>query len=236
MNQDDFIALGQSRNIQELIRRLEQATSAFDFRYYTVVFAFRRPGESPKFKALCNSPAEFELGSDPGIALIDPVQAKLAVSPFPFEYDQDFYVNAGYGHLWEEAAVHGYKTGLCFAIEIGPGTRFLFGIDRCFALPSSPSTHAELYSKFINLALHTSFASRELLLPSEPILEPPRLSPRERQVLTMSRDGLTAAQVAERLRLQHSTINQYVQSAMAKLGASNKVQAVNMAIAFNLLK
>lgn len=236
MNQDDFLLLGQSKNIGELIRRIEKAAASFDFRYYSAMFAIRRSGETPIFKGLCNNPPEFDASNDPQIALVDPVNARLTASPFPFQYDQDFYANAGCGHLWENAAVHGYKTGLCVGIEISPTTRYNFGLDRCFALPATPEGRTSLYNSFISLALHSSFAARSLLLPMSPIVEPPRLSPREQLVLAMSRDGLTAARIAEKLGLQRSTVNQYVQSAMAKLGAANKIHAVNMAIRFDILK
>ncbi|MEK8034282.1 LuxR C-terminal-related transcriptional regulator [Ideonella sp. DXS29W] len=235
MNPDDLMKLGQSKNIQELIRGLEKATSSLDFRYFTSNFVIRPPGELPRFKVLDNSPVEFEAGKDYETAMVDPVLKKLSSSPFLFQYDQDFYTNAGYGHLWEVAAVHGYKTGLCVAIEINQTTRFLFGLDRCFDLPTSDASRTSLYSSFINLALHTSFAARALMLPSTPISEPPRLAPREQLVLKMSSNGLTAARIASKLGIQRSTVDQYVQSAMAKLGASNKVHAVHIAVQLNLL-
>ncbi|MEK8034283.1 LuxR C-terminal-related transcriptional regulator [Ideonella sp. DXS29W] len=236
MNQDDITLLGQSRNIQDLLRRLEKAAAFLDFRYFSSNIVIRSPGELPKFKVLQNSPAEFEASKDYDIALVDPVITKLATTSLPFQYDQAFYVDAGFGHLWEAAVVHGYKTGLCIAIEINPTTRFLFGLDRCFDLPKSQTSRTSLYSAFINLALHTSFAAREILLAPAPVHVPPRLSPREYEVLSLSRDGHTAARIAEKLGIQSSTANQYIQSAMAKLGASNKVHAVNMAIKLRILK
>ena len=59
----------------------------------------------------------------------------------------------------------------------------------------------------------------------------PVLTPREREVLELLASGLNPAQVAARLHLGPETIRSHVKSAMARLGASTRAQAVALALA-----
>lgn len=62
-----------------------------------------------------------------------------------------------------------------------------------------------------------------------------RLSPREREVLAEVARGCTNDEVAEALGLLSNTVKSYLKSAMRKLGATNRVQAVNLARAAGAL-
>ena len=52
-----------------------------------------------------------------------------------------------------------------------------------------------------------------------------RLSPQERQVLTLLADGLTNRQIAARLYLAEKTIKNYVTSVLSKMGMSRRTEA-----------
>ena len=56
------------------------------------------------------------------------------------------------------------------------------------------------------------------------------LSKREREVLRLLADGMSGAQIAERLFLSPETIRTHVRNAMAKLGASTRSQAIAIAL------
>ncbi|MEU6823784.1 response regulator transcription factor [Streptomyces atriruber] len=55
------------------------------------------------------------------------------------------------------------------------------------------------------------------------------LTGRERDVLDLLATGMTNAQIAERLLLSRSTVKDHVSSVLAKLGASNRIQAAVLA-------
>ncbi|MFD0488039.1 response regulator transcription factor [Saccharopolyspora spinosporotrichia] len=57
----------------------------------------------------------------------------------------------------------------------------------------------------------------------------PALSPRETEVLALVATGCTNDAVARRLGLLPNTVKSYLKSAMKKLDATNRVQAVNRA-------
>lgn len=55
------------------------------------------------------------------------------------------------------------------------------------------------------------------------------LTEREREVLDCAGDGSTAVDIAERLHLSHSTVRNYLSSAIGKTGTRNRMEAVNVA-------
>jgi two-component system response regulator DesR len=55
------------------------------------------------------------------------------------------------------------------------------------------------------------------------------LTDRQRQVLRLAADGLASNAIASSLNLSHGTVRNYLSDAIAKLGASNRVEAARMA-------
>ncbi|WP_328299919.1 response regulator transcription factor [Streptomyces sp. NBC_00435] len=62
------------------------------------------------------------------------------------------------------------------------------------------------------------------------------LAPRERRALTLVGQGLTNAQIAQRLKLAPSTVKDHLSALMAKLGCLNRVQAAVIAERAGLLE
>jgi NarL family two-component system response regulator LiaR len=56
------------------------------------------------------------------------------------------------------------------------------------------------------------------------------LTPREREVLALLVEGLTNPEIAERLVVSRSTAKAHVSNILSKLGASNRAEAVSMAL------
>ena len=55
------------------------------------------------------------------------------------------------------------------------------------------------------------------------------LNERERQVLRLAGEGLSAAQIATQLSLSHGTVRNYLSEAIGKLHAANRVEAYRLA-------
>ena len=55
------------------------------------------------------------------------------------------------------------------------------------------------------------------------------LSDRERQVLRLAGEGMTAGDIAQRLNLSHGTVRNYLSEAISKLGVSNRIEAWRLA-------
>lgn len=65
---------------------------------------------------------------------------------------------------------------------------------------------------------------------------PTRLSPRERDVLTLIAEGRSRAQVADRLAISESTLRVYLDSARHKLGGLNTFHAVAIGVKSGIVK
>lgn len=61
------------------------------------------------------------------------------------------------------------------------------------------------------------------------------LTPREKEVITLSADGFTSDEVAERLGMAARTVNQHVDNVARKLGTKNRTHTVAEAIRRNML-
>jgi DNA-binding CsgD family transcriptional regulator len=63
-----------------------------------------------------------------------------------------------------------------------------------------------------------------------------KLSPREKDVLTLISTGQRRAQVADSLKISESTLRVYIDSARHKLGALNVFHAVAIAVKTGIIK
>ncbi|WP_058835696.1 response regulator transcription factor [Luteimonas abyssi] len=59
--------------------------------------------------------------------------------------------------------------------------------------------------------------------------EPDPLSERERQALRLAGEGMSAADIAARLKLSHGTVRNYLSDAIGKLGVGNRIEAYRLA-------
>jgi DNA-binding NarL/FixJ family response regulator len=64
----------------------------------------------------------------------------------------------------------------------------------------------------------------------------PLLTPREREVLTWVARGRSAAEIAEILHITKRTVDEHVQTLVRKLGATNRANAVAIAIRDGLIE
>ncbi|SHF27824.1 response regulator transcription factor [Thermomonas hydrothermalis] len=55
------------------------------------------------------------------------------------------------------------------------------------------------------------------------------LTDRERQALRLAGEGLSAAEIAQRLNLSHGTVRNYLSEAIGKLGVGNRIEAYRLA-------
>jgi two-component system, NarL family, nitrate/nitrite response regulator NarL len=68
------------------------------------------------------------------------------------------------------------------------------------------------------------------------VVERPILTPREKEVLVLTADGLTAPEIAKRLQLGVATVRSHLQNLYEKLGVSDRAAAVAAAMRAGLLE
>jgi two-component system, NarL family, response regulator DesR len=84
-----------------------------------------------------------------------------------------------------------------------------------------------------SLALAVRAASAGMVVVPEAMrerLEPPALSPREREVLALAAEGATSAQIASRLTVSIGTVKRHLSSCFAKLGVQNRSEALALLV------
>lgn len=59
--------------------------------------------------------------------------------------------------------------------------------------------------------------------------DPDPLTDRQREVLRLSTEGTSTAEIAQRLGLSGGTVRNYLSEAIAKLGAANRIDAARIA-------
>ena len=78
-------------------------------------------------------------------------------------------------------------------------------------------------------AAHRGYRVIDPQLATEPFGESDPLNERERQLLRLSGEGLSASEIASRVCLSHGTVRNYLSEAIAKLGARNRIDAYQVA-------
>lgn len=198
---------------------------------------------TPSVVSVRNTPADWEaLWCSEGYYQIDPVQhlAISSISPFVWSYrPQDETVLQRYLDR-RHAPVSGYlqdaklACGATIPIHLPRG-----GLATLTGLRSHTSERdldeAREHLADFSLLAHTLQEAAYPLLLKEGANKTIHLTRRERECLRWAAEGLTAGQIAEQLHRSLATISLHLTSAMHKLGAKNRVQAVARAVHYRLL-
>lgn len=145
--------------------------------------------------------------------------------------------------LWSEASPRGEARWAEYwaALEehgIGEGTAVHFfapnGMTSRVSIAFGPASLEPSERRAIDLASYALLDRMAALAPRVALPEP-RLSPRERDSLALAAQGLSDAEIAERLGIASMTAHGYVESAKRKLGAKTRAQAVARLITSGLL-
>lgn len=229
--------VSQAADEAALLRAMVAFAGELDFGRVSAV-VLRGEYGTPGFwgKSVGNPPPAYvAIATDPEVAKWDPVMRRLKQSGMPFAYDQQFYVEAGRGEFHETLSTFGYRTGVALGIQTGPG-QLLLGVDRDADLPAAEMTRMRLMADLQLLAVHAQVAFARLFKPPEAANEPlPRLTPREREALSLTAAGLKARAVAEAMGLTERGAHFHVQNAMRKLDVRSKEAAVLKCVQGGLL-
>lgn len=198
---------------------------------------------TPSVVRLRNTPDDWQsLWCQEGFYQIDPVQhvAVNAVSPFAWSYrPEDETVLQRFmdrNHAPVISYLHDSQMtcGVTVPIHLPKG-----GFATLTGLRSDPSAGSLADARQalgdFTLLSHALQEAAFPLLAKESQACPIHLTKRERECLKLAADGLTAGEIASRLNRSLATITLHLTSAMHKLGAKNRVQAVVRATHYRLL-
>lgn len=238
MNLQRYEQVSQAENLTAFRQGLIDFANDLDFGLVVGVLAIehRGPVGQTEYISVGNTPQKFlEASRDPDNAKRDPVHQRLMRQSTPLIYDQDFYVNAGAGDLWEVHAPFGYRTGIAVGVHMPGYKRLLLGVDREKSLPKDPVKLNRLIADLQLLAVHAQDAAGRLLVSRHGAVEKPKLPARQLEILKLTMDGKSAWVVGSLLGISENTVNYHMKQLFQKLDVSTKHQAVLKAMELGLL-
>jgi len=231
-----FLDVSQSCDVETFERRLIGFAHELDFGIATAVLVSAAPGQDPIIVSVGNTPESFkEASHNASDVKRDPVIRRLKSLSVPFIYDQDLYVDEGAADLWEQQAAHGYRTGIAVALHLPGHKHFLLGVNREEALPREDEQLTRMLADLQFLAVHAQDAAQRLLVPPDTDLDSPHLTPRELDILRLTRDGKSAWVAGQILGISEHTVNFHLRNIQRKLNTTSKHQAVLVAMRHGLI-
>lgn len=236
MKHQDFVDVGMATSIPSFKAGLVRFAEQMDFGHVSAVLVVDQGPQEPLFLSVGNTPTEYlDTYQSPEESKRDPVLQKLKRLSVPFIYDQELYVAAGAGDVWERQAQFGFRTGLAVGLHLPQDRHFLLGVDRSQQLPRDDAKLTQMLASLQLLAVHAQDAAQRLMAAKPATDSEIRLTARETEVLRMTMDGMTVRAIAEKLALSEAAVQFHLVNVRIKFNTRSKHQAVLRALAAGLL-
>jgi len=238
MNLQRYEQVSQAQDFTSFRQGLIAFANDMDFGLIAGVLAIehRGSGGATEYLTVSNTPTAFlEAFNDAANAKRDPVHRHLMRNSAPLVYDQGLYVRSDAGDLWEKQAPFGYKSGVAVSVHMPGYRRFLLGVDREEALPQDSVKLNRMIADLQLLAVHAQDAAVRLLVSTKANAANPRLSPRQLEILRLTKEGKSAWVVGSLLGISENTVNYHMKQLFRELDVSNKPRAVLKAMELGLL-
>ncbi|MBX3606053.1 MAG: autoinducer binding domain-containing protein [Piscinibacter sp.] len=234
MLQDGYMSVLEARDRNEFLGQVVRFTKRMGFDTVTAITVIDHYLGEPEFISVDNAPASFREPYEDGRK--DPVMQHCKRQSVPIIWNQETYVTAGQADRWDAQARFGYCTGIAMALHLPEGRHFVLGVDRDQSLPSDTIELTRMVADLQLFAVHAQEAAQRIMVPSSPLAEAPKLTPREIESLRWTMDGKTAWEVGNILSISERTAVLHINNAMHKLGCVNKHQAVLKALRLGLIR
>jgi DNA-binding CsgD family transcriptional regulator len=209
----------------------------------------RGDDEAPLFRMVGNIPEGWRDSSlDTDLGQRDPVLKLMKTSSRPVVYDQQVYVGAGAGDLWEQMAPFGYRTGIAVVTRMRSGNYFLLGLDRAEPLPRPEERMARLMADVCLFAAYAQASAEACILgdaaadakitdgPKQPgaATRGPQaaiLDPYDLEIIRWVASGKSSWAIGQLLNSNEAAINRRMKRVCDRLGVATRQQAVAYALA-----
>ncbi len=223
------------RSVSEEALHREIASSANALRFDFWMFGIRLPVpfSRPAVEARGDYPLTLQMRfRNPVTTESDPILRHCRTSSIPLLWSTE--TPASDHQYWSEVKAQGIRYGWSMPMKGRLGALTWFTLARA-TRPLPPDELADIEYPMIWLA---HFAQSRIIEPLIPLMfdsEIPRLSAREREVMTWTAEGKTAAEIGLILGIAESTCIFHITNAARKLGAVNKTHAAARAAALGLI-
>jgi DNA-binding CsgD family transcriptional regulator len=232
---DHLLRVQEAQGSESLLAASVKFAHWLGFDTISTIAGIDRPGGATAFACVDNAPIGFrQIMDSPGHGGRDPVMQHCKRSSLPLAWDQQTYVCAKRGDMWEQQAPYGYRTGICVALHLSGGRHVCMGVDRHDPLPKNPDERARLAAHLQLFLVYAQSSALDQLLPTVFTVSA-RLTNRECEALKWTMEGKTAWEVGCILGISEQTAVKHLHRASQKLGCSNKHHAAVMALRFGLI-
>jgi DNA-binding CsgD family transcriptional regulator len=235
--EDAFASVLSARDEQAFLGVLESAGARLGFDH--VLFGmWRHSGDDHKVFSVNNYSTRWRCRAQELAGLCarkDPTIKQYRTSVLPFAWDQEIYVAAEAGDLWEEFSAHGFSSGIAVPMPAVDGYSMAIGLSRDGALPTDQQELLRLVADAQLFALFSQPAASRLFADDAAPCVLPRLTGRELEALKWTKEGKTAWEVGRILGISERTAVFHLSNCAQKLGVSSKRAAVVKAIALKLI-
>jgi DNA-binding CsgD family transcriptional regulator len=218
---------------EALHREIASSANALHFDFWMFGVRLPVPFSRPAFEARGNYPLTLQRRCRDSVTTgSDPILRHCKTSSIPLLWNTE--TPASDHQYWSELKAQGIRYGWSLPMKGHLGALTWFTLARTSS-PLHPDELADIEYPMIWLA---RFAQSRI---SEPLIllmfdgEVPRLSSREREVMTWTAEGKTASEIGLILGIAESTCIFHITNAARKLGAVNKTHAAARAAALGLI-
>ena len=227
---DFFTGLNNAVNMQDVLDVALKTIKPFGFDFCGWRSKLPLPLSRRKFSTLRANEDKVSEQEDNGFYDEAPVAKHCALSTEPISWrgttEDPTFLQAP--HLIEEYYGSGHFGGWAQSIIESKNNFSMLLVDSSVILEQKDIDHVDLKMQFVAIAVLSKMNQFRLQ-------HNVKLSVREKEVLRWCGDGKTAWEISQILNLSQSTINFHMRSAMFKLDAPNKTNAVVKAICLDLL-
>lgn len=143
------------------------------------------------------------------------------------------YLTPGQQRLLGESGEAGLRAGAVVPLH-GPGpAKACFAVGGSLAEPEFAALFAEYLHAIHLMAIYAH--DRIIDQRDQGLLQTPRLTPRETEIMTWTALGKTRRDIAGALNLSDETVKDHLERACLRLGALNKTHAVTIALKHSLI-
>lgn len=225
-------SLARAATQDEAVVAIRRAVQRIGFEHFAYGLRWPQSFTRPRTLMVSSYPPDWQRRYlEAGYVAQDPTVAHGLRSCAPLVWSDDVFATAL--GLWSEAQAAGLRAGWCQSCFDADGCAGLFTVARGDApIGRKELAQADPELRWLANAVHLGLGA---LVRRAEGLQVASLTKRQLEVLRWSADGKTCGEVAQILRVSPDTVNYHLQTAMARLGAANKMALVARAARLGLL-
>ncbi|WP_457425629.1 autoinducer binding domain-containing protein [Roseateles sp. P5_E7] len=230
----DLLDIGLSPDAETLQGRLVAAVRHLGFGLSGGTLIRGRLSSGGLCASFGNPPDGFyEVFKSRDLAIRDPLLNAMQGQQGCFVYDQDFYVRAGAGELWELQSPFGYRHGMAISIhEFSHAEMFCFGVDSPDPITTNKGERLKLHAHLGLIAQHAQAAATRIHTPA-PVVDLNAVSREDIEALRWAADAQSISLHLGKVVITNRGATS--RRMLSKLGATSAPMAVLRAIEGGLI-